>query len=127
MAIPYASALTIDNAAPFVLTMTIPGTLIVAPGVAALPIWRKMTVTNVRVRVGTQPTGASAIFDINKNGTTMFSTSGNRPTVLADTSQDLSSVPDITTLTSGDYVTVDVDQRGSIVPGADAVIVIEYT
>lgn len=116
----------LNGAAPFDFTMTIPGALFVGAGTVQLPVWRSCVIMNVRVRLGTAPTGAAAIFDVNKNGTTIFTTQGNRPQVAAAGQQDLASVPDVTALAAGDYLTVDVDQVGSTVTGADAVIIIEY-
>lgn len=85
------------------------------------------TISNVVVSVGTAPTGATAIFDVNKNGTTIFSTQANRPTIAISGFYDGSSVPDVTSLSAGDYLTVDVDQIGSTVKGSDAVIRIIFS
>lgn len=128
MAIPLASRFDIDGKAPYVLVHTIPGTLVAGVGVVAIPIWRTIDILNIRVRINTAPTGASAIFDVNKNGTTIFTTQGNRPTVAISANEDLTSAPDVVTATAtaGDYLTVDVDQIGSTVAGANATIVIEY-
>lgn len=106
--------------------MTIPGTLVVGTGVVRLPVVRNITIVNVEVHVGTAPTGATAIFDVNKNGTTIFTTQGNRPTVAISGTSDTSSVPDVTTASAGDYLTVDVDQIGSTVAGANACLAVEY-
>ena len=122
----HAANKTYVDGRPKIEVFTIPGTLIVGAG-AEIPMPFAMTITNVRVRIKTAPTGASAIFDLNKNGTTMFTTQGNRPTVTAGNNQDLSSVPDVTSLAAGDYLSVDCDQIGSTVAGANAVLVVEYT
>ena len=104
------------------ISFSIPGTLLVAGGTMRWYFAQSLTITNVIASVGTAPTGASLIFDVNKNGTTIFSTQANRPTITAGTFSDLSSTPNVTSLVSGDYITVDVDQIGSSVAGADAVI-----
>lgn len=88
---------------------------------------RAITIVSVRASVGTQPTGASLIVDVNKNGTTIFTTQANRPTIAVSTNTDLSGTPDVTTLAQGDYLTVDVDQIGSTVAGSDLTVEIEYT
>ena len=106
---------------------TIPGTLFVGAGQTRWYAPRSLTISTVQVSVGTAPTGASVIFDVNKNGTTIFTTQGNRPTITSGSNSDLASVPDVTTLASGDYLTVDVDQIGSTVAGADAVVQIEFS
>lgn len=108
-------------------TYTIPGTLAVGSGAARLTIGQDGVLINVLASVNTAPTGASAIFDLHKNGTTVFTGGTNRPTIAVSTNADTSSVPAVTTFSAGDYFTVDVDQIGSTIPGADAVITIEWT
>lgn len=68
---------------------------------------------------GTSPTGADLIADVNKNGTTIFTTQANRPKVLAGDIDGVgvATVPDITGLAEGDRLTVDIDQVGSTVAG----------
>ena len=46
-------------------------------------------------------------------------------TKVASAFTDLSTVPDVTSLTSGDYLSVDIDQIGSTVAGANAVVQIQ--
>ena len=77
-----------------------------------------MTISSVRASVGTAPTGAALIVDVNKNGTTIFTTQGNRPSIAAS-GFTATGTPDVTSLTAGDYLTVDVDQVGSTIPGAN--------
>lgn len=107
-------------------TFTIPGTLIVGTGQARLYFPRSCEIENVLAGVGTAPTGSTIIFDVNKNGTTIFTTQGNRPTIAISGFSDTSSIPDVTSMGNGDYLTVDVDQIGSTVAGADATVIIEY-
>lgn len=108
-----------------IVTFTIPGTLTVGSGVARLYFPRASTVINIIAGVGTAPTGSSATFDVNKNGTSLFSGTP-KPTITAGTNSDTSSVPDTTAIAAGDYLTVDVDAVGSTVAGSDATITIEY-
>lgn len=86
-----------------------------------------MTVTNVTAAVNTAPTGAAVIVDVNKNGTTMFTTQGNRPQIAAAGTEDLSSVPDVTSIAQNDVITIDVDQVGSSTVGADLVVQVRCT
>jgi hypothetical protein len=82
-----------------------------------------LTIRAVRASVGTAPTGASLIVDVNKGGSTIFSTQSNRPTITAgnNTSGKVTAI-NTTTLNDGEYVTVDVDAVGSVVAGADLVV-----
>jgi len=85
-----------------------------------------ITIKSVRAMVGTAPTGAAIILDIHKNGTTIFTTQANRPTIAID-GNDSGEVTnmDVTTLAKGDYLTLDVDQIGSTVAGKDLVVSLE--
>jgi hypothetical protein len=105
---------------------SVPGTLAVGTGVPRYYFTNSATITNIAASVGTAPTGSSVIFDVNKNGTTIFTTQANRPTIAISGFYDGSSVPDITSIASGDYITIDIDQIGSSVAGTDAVIVVEW-
>jgi hypothetical protein len=107
-------------------TFTVPGVLTVGTGKARFYFNRAVTVSNVAVSVSTAPTGASVIVDVNKNGTTIFTTQANRPTITASTFTDLSSPPNVTSFAANDYLTVDIDQIGSTVAGSDLVVQIEY-
>jgi len=111
---------------PSEAVFTIPGTLTTGSKAVRYYFESARTVANVVASVSVAPTGANVIFDVNKNGTTIFTTQGNRPTITTSTFTDLSSVPDTTSFTSGDYITVDVDQIGSTIPGSDAVIKIVF-
>lgn len=84
------------------------------------------TIAGVRASVGTAPAGASIIIDVNKNGTTIFTTQANRPTIAAasNTSGNVTNM-DITTVTAGEYLTIDIDQIGSTTAGADLTVQIE--
>lgn len=110
-----------------VLTFTVSGSLITGTGQSRWYAPDALTINNVLVSVGTAPTGSSLIFDVNKNGTTVFTTQANRPTITASSNTDLTSAPDVTSLSAGDYLTIDIDQIGSTVAGANAVVQIKYT
>jgi hypothetical protein len=74
--------------------------------------------------VGVAPTGAAAIVDVNKNGTTIFTTQANRPTfAIGSTSATVGQFLR-TTVTDGDYLSVDIDQIGSTAAGTDLTVVV---
>jgi hypothetical protein len=102
------------------------GTTAITVGTARWYAPSSLTITNVIVSVGTAPTGASLIVDVNKNGTTIFTTQANRPTITAASNADTSSAPAVTSLTSSDYLTVDIDQVGSTVKGSDLTVQIIF-
>jgi hypothetical protein len=109
------------------LVFFVAGTLTAVSSPIRLHAPEAMTITNVTAAVNTAPTGASLIVDVNKNGTTIFTSQGNRPTIVATEFQDLSSVPDVTAIAQNDVITVDVDQIGSTVAGADLVVQVRCT
>jgi hypothetical protein len=76
--------------------------------------------------VAVAPTGASLIVDVHKNGTTIYTTQANRPTIAASGFAASETAPDVTTITTGDYLTVDIDQVGSSVTGEDLTVFVRY-
>jgi hypothetical protein len=81
-----------------------------------------LSITGVLISVGTAPTGASILVDVNVNGTTIFTTQGNRPSIAIAGFVSTVAVPAVTTIANGSYLTVDIDQIGSTVAGADLVV-----
>jgi hypothetical protein len=76
-------------------------------------------ITDIRAYVDTAPTGAALIVDVNKNGTTVFTTQGNRPTIAISGNASTTTAPDVVAVAAGDRISVDVDQIGSGVAGSD--------
>jgi len=83
-------------------------------------------ITKIRLTAATAPTGSSLVVDINKGGTSLFSSTAHQPT-LAAAATTVTVVPDTTTWEDGTYLTADVDSVGSTVAGADIVVNIVYT
>jgi hypothetical protein len=81
-----------------------------------------LTITKVKLVVKTAPTGAAIIVDVNKNGTTIFTTQANRPSIAIGATTGDSGTPDVTGLAEGDKLTIDIDQVGSTIAGADLTI-----
>jgi hypothetical protein len=102
------------------------GALTVAAGEGRYPAMQDGTILAVRAAVGTAPTGASLIVDVNKNGTTIFTTQGNRPTITASSTSSAEATPAVTSLAEGDLLSVDIDQVGSTIAGADLTVVVLY-
>ena len=103
------------------------GTVTVAAGVTKFRFPFAATILGVSAAVGTAPTGSSLIVDVNKNGTTIFTTQGNRPAIAAGATYaaEVTNM-DVTSFAAGDYLTVDIDQIGSTVAGADLVVFVRY-
>ena len=104
------------------------GALTVVTGTQRLPIDGTYTIVGTRLMVGTAPTGSSLIVDVNKNGTTIYTTQANRPTVAAAANAGgPGTAPDITTLVAGDYLSIDIDQVGSSIAGSDLTVSVIVT
>lgn len=77
-----------------------------------------LVIVGVWVSAGVQPTGAAILVDVNLNGSTIYSTQANRPTVpAASNGGGISATPNTTAFEQGDYLTVDIDQIGATIPG----------
>ena len=111
---------------PQLVPFTVPGPLSVYTGVSRFYFVRSGTITAVLASVGVPPQGASVVVDVLKNGTSIFTNTLNRPTIAAGQNSD-AGVPDVTSVTAGDYVTVNVVSVGTSTTGSDLVVQIEYT
>lgn len=101
------------------------GAMTVGAGVLRFPIkGGTFDIVSVAAMVNTAPTGSSAIIDVNKNGTTIYGTQGNRPTIAISANSATVGAHSVTSVTTGDYLTVDIDQIGSTVAGSDLVVVV---
>lgn len=103
------------------------GSLTVAAGTTRFRFPWAVTLLGVTAAIGTAPTGAAVVLDVNKNGSTIFTTQANRPTIAVNGfSTTAEPSPDITSMVAGDYLTVDRDQIGSSATGADLTVFIRY-
>jgi len=83
---------------------------------------RTLVISSVRATVVIAPVGQSLIVDVNKNGTTIFTTQANRPAIPSGELTNKSPAPDVTLWPDGEYLTVDIDQIGSSVAGSDLLV-----
>lgn len=100
------------------------GAATVKTGVSRIYLEGNYTVETVRAAVNTAPTGAALIVDVNKNGTTIYTTQTARPQIAVSTNSANGNSPAVTTFVAGDYITVDIDQIGSTVAGSDLTVTI---
>ena len=77
--------------------------------------------------VVTAPTDASLILDVHVDGTTIYTTQGNRPTA-ATTVKDTTeaAAPEAGGVVEGSVIEVFVDQIGSTIAGSDLTVAITY-
>lgn len=105
-----------------------PGVLVAGNGVARFLFPFTATLKGAVACVNTAPTGATIIVDVNLNGVTIYTTTAHRPTIAAGAfATTTQPTPDVTAAHIGDYLTVDIDQIGSTIAGADLTIQVLYT
>lgn len=80
------------------------------------------TVVGCWAAAGTAPTGASIIVDVDKDGTTIYTTQANRPEIAISGFVSALETPDVTSWADGSYLNVEIDQVGSTVVGADLTV-----
>lgn len=107
-------------------TFAILGDLTVASGVFRIYnlTGAALTISKVHIAVNTAPTGATILADVNENGTTIFTTQGNRPSIAISAFTGETTTIDADSWDDENYVQVDVDQIGSTIAGADLTVTI---
>jgi len=84
------------------------------------------SITGVWIYRGTAGTASSTILDIHKNGVTMYTTQANRPTIAWDDGDSKvdCTLPDVVTISAGDIITMDIDQKETGTP-KDLILIIQ--
>jgi hypothetical protein len=109
-------------------TFTRTDVLTVGTGVVRFRFPFAVTILGVSAAVDTAPTGSSIILDVNRNGTTIFTTQANRPEItIGAFDSGAEDVPDVTAVAAGQYLTVDRDQVGSTIAGAELTVFVRYS
>lgn len=118
------SALTLEN----VVAFNKAGNLAVYTGITRFPFPFAASILGVSLSVATAPTGAAILVDVNRNGTTIFTTQGNRPTIAVSAFATAAEVTNmnVTAIAAGDYITFDIDQVGSTITGGELTAVLRY-
>ena len=106
--------------------LTQPSDLVVVTGKARWYPVQDIELISVQAHVDTPATGQSILVDVNKNGSTILTGSPNIVEIAAGANSSAIIPPGTTSVTVGDYVTVDVDQIGSGTAGADLVVQFVY-
>ncbi len=102
---------------------TVTGSLVTGTNLTpVIPVHRALVITRAYAVVKSAPTAADLIIDINKNGSTIWSTQGNRLTISATATTGSQTSFDTTALAADDALTLDIDQIGSTVAGADLTV-----
>jgi hypothetical protein len=107
-------------------SFTYMGTLDVYQGAGRWVFADPATLLSVQASVNDAPAGSDVVVDVNKNGTSIFTDQADRPRIIAGTHSDVVEQGSVT-FDVGDYVTVDIDQVGSINAGSTLVVIVRYS
>lgn len=107
---------------PYILSMN--GTVTVKTGTSKIVLEDSYSLQSVRAYVNTTPAGGPITVDVNKNGTTIYGTQTNRPTISAGTNSGLGGTASGGSFVAGDILSVDVDTIGSTTAGSDLTVTI---
>lgn len=105
----------------------IPGTISTGTNVAGT--WfapEDINIDSVSVYVNTAGATGATTIDVNKNGTTIFTTQGNRPSLSDTATVDTGNVPDVTSVAASDKITIDIDAVTTTAP-VDMYVLIKYS
>jgi hypothetical protein len=96
------------------------GALTTRTGKSFVQLLGSGTIVAVKGYLDTPATGATTFkVDVNKNGTTIYGTQGNRPTWTASANAATVLSHSVTTFADGDRLSCDIDAIGSTVAGSD--------
>lgn len=108
---------------PVMIPFGISGALTASAGTRRLynPSGRTITIKKVVFSLGTVNTGSAVTLDVNINGTTIYTTQGNRPSNAASAVVSSAGTSDAAASgwDDGEYLTFDVDAVGSTIAGSD--------
>jgi hypothetical protein len=117
------------NSAVRVVSFTLPGNAIVGENkTCSFIVPFNFTITKAYAYARTVPTGAALIFDIIKNGTSIWNTNpGNRLQITSSQNMGIQTNFDTTTFAEYDIIDIDLVQVGSSTAGADITVEIKGT
>jgi len=87
-----------------------------------IPVLEGFTLEEIYIYADTAPTGATVIVDIHYNGTTVFTNQANRPAIAIGAHAATSGAPDVTAMAKNGLFTIEIDQIGSTIAGADMMV-----
>lgn len=99
------------------------GALVAGAGTFEWPVRGNRRIEAIYFHVAGAPSGGPMWIDVNVGGTTLFTTQANRPTVADGVKTSADATPDITALSDGDLVTIDIDSDSGSPNGASDLLV----
>jgi len=108
-------------------TWSLPGAATVNTGVQRLYFPDRSFILAARLTADTAGTGTGFnTLDVHKNGTTIFTTQANRPTLAAGENDGGSQGPDVRAIAAGEYLTIDIDALTATTPAEDLVALVRF-
>lgn len=101
-----------------------PGALVNGSGTFRLYAPVARTILDVQAQVGVAPSGGVVTVDVNKDGTTIFTTQANRPEIASGEYVSDLETPDVTAWAADSYLSVDVDAHNDC---EDLTVVVRWT
>lgn len=111
------------------VTLSLAGAQTVGTGKFRFRMPEVGTYVETVAHLNTVNTGAAFTLDVNKNGTTLYTTQTRRPIIAISAATKTSTqtaTSDITSLNAGDNITIDIDVIGSTVAGSDLSVTFVY-
>lgn len=109
-----------------ITTFSLPGQVFQESGRQRQYFAFRSAILGIQAAVHVAPTGAAIIVDVNKSGSTIFADPATRPTIPISGNVSTVTVPTDTIIEPGEYLTVDVDQAGSTIPGGDLTVMVRW-
>jgi hypothetical protein len=100
------------------ITFSIPDILFVGTGISRWYMKEIRQIQSIFVNVGESPVGGPIVFDVLLNGVSIL---GEEKISIAD-GEFYSSIDNLTPLTLGDYLTINIDEVGTTYSGSNAVV-----
>jgi hypothetical protein len=97
--------------------------LVAGVGTSFFLLRRSFLISKVYASLDIAPQNGQVVVDVNRNGSTIFTTQGNRPSIGTGQRSSVDRFPNVASLVSGDELTVDRDEVGSGANGLHVYIV----
>ncbi len=100
------------------------GALVVRTGIRRFVLPQPWVIVGVSATVTTPSTSGAVRIDVNRNGTSVYTTQANRPSIAASANNSTETVPDVTAISAGQAITFDIDEAGT--GAADLVVALRW-
>lgn len=113
-----------EESSKLILPLRIEGPVSVTTGLARFYAPFDFEIVRISASLGTTSSSGSVVFDVKKNGSSLYAALGDKPTVTAGNYYAATSTLQTTSVLEDDYLTLDVLQQGT--GATDAVVLIHY-